>query len=244
MFPAFFPSCTAYPAIRAGLGTGLGKTNGTKVAVGYANGIYAEGVVPVRNILMIKALLATNLKNGRENKTMLSLGVSYRFNYKEVELSKKRAMPRPIPARVSKMTDLDRNSYRVMLFGSRVISLSDLQVTHFRNGDPLPDTVPVKAKPGSYSWSAVTDARGLCPSGWHVPSATEWNSLVTSINRAGGSGQDILEKFSGDGKSQQWWSSSSIDEGTAQSFSLNSKTRVMMMTAAPKTTLLPVRCVK
>ena len=26
-----------------------------------------------------------------------------------------------------------------------------------------------------YNWYAVDDARGLCPSGWHVPTDGEWN---------------------------------------------------------------------
>ena len=28
-----------------------------------------------------------------------------------------------------------------------------------------------------YNWYAVDDERGLCPSGWHVPSDEDWQDL-------------------------------------------------------------------
>jgi uncharacterized protein (TIGR02145 family) len=31
-----------------------------------------------------------------------------------------------------------------------------------------------------YNWYAVSDSRGLCPTGWHVPSATEWTTLMSN----------------------------------------------------------------
>ena len=35
-----------------------------------------------------------------------------------------------------------------------------------------------------YNWHAVNDARGICPSGWHVPSDGEWTSLTDGIGGA------------------------------------------------------------
>ena len=32
-----------------------------------------------------------------------------------------------------------------------------------------------------YNWYAVNDSRGICPSGWHVPSDTEWTQLVDEL---------------------------------------------------------------
>jgi uncharacterized protein (TIGR02145 family) len=32
----------------------------------------------------------------------------------------------------------------------------------------------------------VTDARGLCPSGWHVPTVSEWNTLTTFLGSNAG----------------------------------------------------------
>lgn len=32
-----------------------------------------------------------------------------------------------------------------------------------------------------YNWHTVDDERGLCPSGWHVPTATEWYNLRDNV---------------------------------------------------------------
>jgi uncharacterized protein (TIGR02145 family) len=39
-----------------------------------------------------------------------------------------------------------------------------------------------------YNWYAVTDAAGLCPSGWHVPTDTEWTAVETQLGGASGAG--------------------------------------------------------
>jgi uncharacterized protein (TIGR02145 family) len=74
----------------------------------------------------------------------------------------------------------------------------NLEVTHYRNGDPIPH-VPdggtwsglstgaycnYANDPGNvatygrlYNWYAVDDSRGLAPAGWHVPSDDEWKQL-------------------------------------------------------------------
>ena len=36
-----------------------------------------------------------------------------------------------------------------------------------------------------YNWYAATDARALCPSGWHTPSDAEWTALENHIDSAG-----------------------------------------------------------
>ena len=36
-----------------------------------------------------------------------------------------------------------------------------------------------------YNWYAVDDARGLCPSGWHVPTDGEWTELEDYITSQG-----------------------------------------------------------
>ena len=39
-----------------------------------------------------------------------------------------------------------------------------------------------------YNWYAVNDARGLCPSGFHLPSDVEWTSLTNSLGGASTAG--------------------------------------------------------
>ena len=41
-----------------------------------------------------------------------------------------------------------------------------------------------------YNWYAVDDARGLCPSGWHVPTDGEWTELEDYITAQGFSGSE------------------------------------------------------
>jgi uncharacterized protein (TIGR02145 family) len=33
-----------------------------------------------------------------------------------------------------------------------------------------------------YNWYAVNDSRGLCPTGWHVPTSAEWSTLSTTLD--------------------------------------------------------------
>ena len=86
--------------------------------------------------------------------------------------------------------------------GNQVWMTKNLNVSKFRNGDPIPEVRSkeewVKAvengQPGwcyyennpanwakygkLYNWYAVIDIRGLCPTGWHVPSDAEWTVLT------------------------------------------------------------------
>lgn len=39
-----------------------------------------------------------------------------------------------------------------------------------------------------YNWYAVVDSRDLCPSGWHVPTDTEWTTLTDYLGGASFSG--------------------------------------------------------
>lgn len=47
-----------------------------------------------------------------------------------------------------------------------------------------------------YNWYAVDDARGLCPSGWHVPTDAEWTALRDHLLQFGNAG-DQLKATSG-----------------------------------------------
>jgi uncharacterized protein (TIGR02145 family) len=46
------------------------------------------------------------------------------------------------------------------------------------NNDPVNDGLYGKL----YNHYAVTDSRGLCPTGWHVPTNSEWNALVRYLD--------------------------------------------------------------
>ena len=79
---------------------------------------------------------------------------------------------------------------------------NNLDVTNYRNGDPIPYVTDATEWAGLttgawcyynndpangnlygklYNWHAVNDPRGLAPLGWHVPTSAEWTTLVTNL---------------------------------------------------------------
>jgi uncharacterized protein (TIGR02145 family) len=90
---------------------------------------------------------------------------------------------------------------QTVTIGTQVWMTKNLDVTKFRNGDPIPEanTVEEWVKAGEnkqpawcyyennpangtkygklYNWYAVNDPRGLAPVGYHVPSDAEWTRL-------------------------------------------------------------------
>ena len=101
--------------------------------------------------------------------------------------------------------DVNGNSYNTVEIGTQCWANSNLQVSKYRNGDNIPtglsnfawqntktgafsiynnDRVNDRLFGKMYNHYAVTDSRGLCPTGWHVPSDAEWTTLE---NYLGGS---------------------------------------------------------
>jgi uncharacterized protein (TIGR02145 family) len=86
--------------------------------------------------------------------------------------------------------------------GTQVWTSKNLDVTTFRNGDPIPEAKTAEEwleaakskKPAYcyydynaandikygklYNWYAVVDSRGLAPMGWHIPTVSEWKVLT------------------------------------------------------------------
>jgi uncharacterized protein (TIGR02145 family) len=103
----------------------------------------------------------------------------------------------------STVSDADNNSYNTVQIGTQCWTQSNLKVSKYRNGDNIPtglsnadwqnttsgayalyanDPVNDGLYGKLYNHYAVTDSRGLCPSGWHVPSDGEWNVLVKYLD--------------------------------------------------------------
>ncbi|MBM3920821.1 MAG: hypothetical protein FJ347_06290, partial [Sphingomonadales bacterium] len=94
--------------------------------------------------------------------------------------------------------------------GGQVFMSKNLDVSTFRNGDPIPQAKTYEewgragenqqpawcyynndpangAKYGKlYNWYAVNDSRGLAPEGWHVPSDAEWTILTDYLGSDAG----------------------------------------------------------
>lgn len=108
-------------------------------------------------------------------------------------------------ANAGKTKDQDVNTYKTVKFGNQVWMVENLNVSHFRNGDPILEVktneewtkAGIEGKPvwcyydndpangkkfgKLYNWFAVNDPRGLAPAGWHIPSDGEWTQLANHI---------------------------------------------------------------
>ena len=82
--------------------------------------------------------------------------------------------------------------------------VENLKTTKYRNGDLIgtttPDTLDITSEPTPkyqwppngdesnvatygrlYTWYAIADPRNVCPSGWHIPSMEEWETLKSFL---------------------------------------------------------------
>jgi|GEM_PF-1343835 len=99
--------------------------------------------------------------------------------------------------------DIDGNQYEIVKIGSQYWFKSNLKVSKYRNRDTIPtwlsNSAWLNTNSGAYAiydndpvndglygklynYYAVTDSRGLCPTGWHVPSDGDWNILVKYLD--------------------------------------------------------------
>ncbi|MFM1745539.1 MAG: hypothetical protein RLZZ630_1476 [Bacteroidota bacterium] len=98
--------------------------------------------------------------------------------------------------------DIDGHVYHVVSIGGQCWLKENLRTTRYRNGDSILtgltksewrsttsgawvhygfDTAMDSVYGKLYNYYAVADARGLCPSGWHVPAQSEWEALETHL---------------------------------------------------------------
>lgn len=103
----------------------------------------------------------------------------------------------------SNLTDVDGNVYNVVTIGNQCWMKGNLKTSKYRNGDSLQtnlnNTQWQNTMQGAwayhndssqynniygklYNWYAVADPRGICPTGWHVPTVSEWNVLVKELD--------------------------------------------------------------
>jgi|AP95_1055475.scaffolds.fasta_scaffold01111_5 uncharacterized protein (TIGR02145 family) len=97
------------------------------------------------------------------------------------------------------VTDVDGNEYQAVQIGDQLWMKENLKVTHYRNGDNIPnitnngewggDTTGAYGDYNNnplnsgiygrlYNWYAVVDERAIAPDGWHVPTNDEWETLI------------------------------------------------------------------
>ena len=148
-------------------------------------------------------------------------------------------------------------NYATVEIGSQCWFAENLRNDRYRNGDEIPSAIDNSSwsnatggvqiafenNPSNlevygrlYNSSAVVDARGLCPAGWHVPTDEEWTILVTEVggsstagnemkatppawdgsnssgfNALPGGSRDFTGSFGDDLGTMGWWWSSTLD---------------------------------
>ena len=100
------------------------------------------------------------------------------------------------------VTDVDGNTYNTISIGNQTWLTENLKVTKFNDQDPIPlvlddtqwstqtqaaycyyqgDVANTNDYGNLYNWYVVNNSKNVCPTGYHVPSITEWEELITFL---------------------------------------------------------------
>ncbi|MCE2712818.1 MAG: T9SS type A sorting domain-containing protein [Cryomorphaceae bacterium] len=100
------------------------------------------------------------------------------------------------------VSDIDGNVYNTVSIGNQVWLGENLKVTKYNNQDPISlvlddtqwstetqaaycyyqgDISNTNNYGNLYNWYVVNNSKNVCPTGYHVPSITEWEELITFL---------------------------------------------------------------
>ena len=98
------------------------------------------------------------------------------------------------------VTDIDSNVYNILTIGTQVWFKENLKVTKYRNSNIITTTWAYNNTDSNvstygrlYDWYAATDSRGLCPTGWHLPTDAEWTTLTDYLGGLSVAGGKLKE---------------------------------------------------
>jgi uncharacterized protein (TIGR02145 family) len=111
---------------------------------------------------------------------------------------------------MAQVTDREGYVYKTVQIGKQEWLAENLNTSHFRNGDPIPelegaaewqaagdqrkpawcyyngDTAAGNKYHKLYNWYALTDPRGLVPEGWHIPTIADWVAFTGGLGGENG----------------------------------------------------------
>ena len=146
------------------------------------------------------------------NITGLTAGTTYHYRVKAIN-SVGTAYSRDTTFTSTGVADYDGNIYNTVIIGTRIWMAENLKTTHYNNGSSIPfpgsDVSWVSATGGGYcvfsnqssnlaiygalyNWASVNTGI-LCPTGWHVPTSTEWLSLTDNLGGVSVAGGKMKE---------------------------------------------------
>ena len=136
--------------------------------------------------------------------------------------------------------DHDGNIYNTVTIGKQVWMKENLKTLTYNNGDSITTTIgdssDISAETDPkyqwinnypfkswnlrdygrlYTWYAATDSRNICPSGWHLPTDSEWTSMENNI----GCDSKVVVKIKEAG-STHWYCKSDIPSDNESGFTL------------------------
>lgn len=193
------------------------------------------------------------------------------------------------------VTDIDGNTYQTIIINGQEWMVENLRTGKYSNGEAIPN-IPDNSQWSSlitgawvhynnnnqnevpygklYNWYTVVDSRNVCPSGWLVPSDSEWTVLTDYLggnSLAGGKMKSTGTQYwlnpNGDATNESgfsglpggtrngtsfmfiggygsWWSNTSVGTLEAWSRGLNSNDGVVDKYGFTKGGGLSVRCLK
>ena len=130
---------------------------------------------------------------------------------------------KPVASKTAAKNVSGETAFEEVKIGKQIWMAKNLEVTHFRNGDPILEvkTIADWKKAGKskkpafcyysaglnfeepkkyqkygklYNWYAVNDRRGLAPVGWHVPSNVELQELLKNLGGENIAGRAMKSK--------------------------------------------------
>ena len=137
----------------------------------------------------------------------------------------------------SSMTDQEGNVCKTIVIGTQEWMAENLNTSIYRNGDSIPtnldnttwqnttdgawayydnDTSYACPRGKLYNWFACTDARHLCPQGWHIPSDNDWTELTNYLGGYAIAGSE-MKSFG-----TLYWLSSNTEAYNSSGFSATS----------------------